>query len=447
MVKLTIFDNKHPDYLVVSTFLELYIRPMSSDVKLVFSFGAAAPSARVMHLSVPTFGPEDAMDLIDAPLTIMKLIASRTLAVSSEEESILSGFDALEWAKISEWITFARVDFLQQSNPARRDVLLRLLDRWLSQRTFVASPHRLSIADLFLFVYLRDSIMGITEKGREYGFTHLCRYYSHLQSTFNSGDNDELVALLGEPIALFARAAGKRPSFKFVPHVAKANAAAADAKAKKQQQKQPQQQGKGATVNGGAKQQSKKDKKEKKKEKKGGAATPSASASGVPVPISALEMRAGKILSVKRHPNADGLYVEEIDVGEPEPRTVCSGLVGKVEMESKVGAMVLVATNLKPSTMRGIASQAMVFAATNSEGDVDLVSIPDGVQPGERVVVDNFDGEPDKQLNSKRLVKILPLMKTSQESGEVVFADDKNVLRFPSNGKAAFSAFKGAEVK
>lgn len=346
------------------------------------------------------------------------------------------------------------MDFLQQNNPARRDVLLRLLDRWLSQRTFVASPHRLSIADLFLFVYLRDSIVGIAEKGREYGFTHLCRYYNHLQSTFNSGDNDELVALLGEPIALFARAAGKRPSFKFVPHVAKANAAAADAKAKKQQQqKQSQQQEKGAVVDGGndgaAKRQSKKDKKEKKKEKKAStASTPGAgAASGVPVPISALEMRAGKILSVKRHPNADGLYVEEIDVGESEPRTVCSGLVGKVDMENKVGTMVLVATNLKPSTMRGIASQAMVFAATNSAGDVDLVSIPDGVQPGERVVVDNFDGEPDKQLNSKRLVKILPLMRTSQESGEVVFADDKNVLRFPSNGKAAFSAFKGAEVK
>lgn len=107
MVKLTIFDSKHPDYLVVSTFLELYIRPMSSDVKLGFSYNdtaatiTAAGTARVMHLAMPTFGPEDAMDLIDAPLTIMKLIASRTLAVkTSEEESILSGFDALEWAKV-----------------------------------------------------------------------------------------------------------------------------------------------------------------------------------------------------------------------------------------------------------------------------------------------------------------------------------------------------------
>ena len=33
------------------------------------------------------------------------------------------------------------------------------------------------------------------------------------------------------------------------------------------------------------------------------------------------------IKSVYKHPEADSLYVEEIDVGEPELRTVVSGLV------------------------------------------------------------------------------------------------------------------------
>jgi hypothetical protein len=31
--------------------------------------------------------------------------------------------------------------------------------------------------------------------------------------------------------------------------------------------------------------------------------------------------------TVKLHPDADSLYVETIDIGEPEPRTVVSGLV------------------------------------------------------------------------------------------------------------------------
>ena len=34
--------------------------------------------------------------------------------------------------------------------------------------------------------------------------------------------------------------------------------------------------------------------------------------------------RVGKVLEAKNHPDADKLYVETIDIGEPEPRTVNS---------------------------------------------------------------------------------------------------------------------------
>ena len=36
-------------------------------------------------------------------------------------------------------------------------------------------------------------------------------------------------------------------------------------------------------------------------------------------------MRVGLIISAEKHPDADALYIEKIDVGEPEPRTVISG--------------------------------------------------------------------------------------------------------------------------
>ena len=38
--------------------------------------------------------------------------------------------------------------------------------------------------------------------------------------------------------------------------------------------------------------------------------------------IDMVDMRIGKILSVKQHPDADALYIEEIDVGEEKPRQV-----------------------------------------------------------------------------------------------------------------------------
>jgi hypothetical protein len=39
--------------------------------------------------------------------------------------------------------------------------------------------------------------------------------------------------------------------------------------------------------------------------------------------IDMLDIRVGQIVSVQQHPNADALYLEEIDVGEEKPRQVC----------------------------------------------------------------------------------------------------------------------------
>ena len=35
--------------------------------------------------------------------------------------------------------------------------------------------------------------------------------------------------------------------------------------------------------------------------------------------MSRMLLKVGKIISVEKHPNADSMYVEKIDVGEPEP--------------------------------------------------------------------------------------------------------------------------------
>lgn len=48
-----------------------------------------------------------------------------------------------------------------------------------------------------------------------------------------------------------------------------------------------------------------------------------------------LDLRVGKVLRAWKHPEADSLYVEEVDVGEAEgPRTICSGLVKYVSQEA-----------------------------------------------------------------------------------------------------------------
>lgn len=51
------------------------------------------------------------------------------------------------------------------------------------------------------------------------------------------------------------------------------------------------------------------------------------------ISISRLDIRVGLIKKVEKHPNADSLYVEEIDVGEESTRTVVSGLVNYTPLE------------------------------------------------------------------------------------------------------------------
>ena len=66
-------------------------------------------------------------------------------------------------------------------------------------------------------------------------------------------------------------------------------------------------------------------------------------------PVQKLDLRVGLVKSVKKHPDADSLYVEEIDVGEEKPRTVVSGLVkffGEADIQDK---LVVLLCNLKPA--------------------------------------------------------------------------------------------------
>lgn len=80
---------------------------------------------------------------------------------------------------------------------------------------------------------------------------------------------------------------------------------------------------------------SKGDTKKNAKSSKGGEAKSKKSATEVKdaPPAARLDIRVGLITKVQKHPDADSLYVEEIDVGEAAPRTVVSGLVKFIPIE------------------------------------------------------------------------------------------------------------------
>jgi len=122
-----------------------------------------------------------------------------------------------------------------------------------------------------------------------------------------------------------------------------------------------------------------------------------------PVDIGRLDLRVGHIRSAKKHPDADSLYVEEIDVGEEKPRTVISGLVKFIPEAEMQDRMAVLLCNLKPSKMRGIMSEAMVMCASTPE-KVEILAPPTGAKPGDVVEVKGFKRAPDAQLNPKKKI-------------------------------------------
>ncbi|KAJ3086909.1 Aminoacyl tRNA synthase complex-interacting multifunctional protein 1 [Quaeritorhiza haematococci] len=104
-------------------------------------------------------------------------------------------------------------------------------------------------------------------------------------------------------------------------------------------------------------------------------------------------MRVGRIVAVQRHPQADSLYVSEIDVGEEKPRQVVSGLVRYLTEDQMKDRLVVVVCNLKPAKLRGVKSEAMVLAAFQpDETKVELVDPPRESRPGDRVWFEGYEG-------------------------------------------------------
>jgi methionine--tRNA ligase beta chain len=111
-------------------------------------------------------------------------------------------------------------------------------------------------------------------------------------------------------------------------------------------------------------------------------------------PITALDIRVGRIVKAWEHPDADKLFCELVDIGEDEPRQIASGLKPYMNVEDLEGRMVLVLANLKARNLAGFPSHGMVLCASNEDHtEVKFVSPPVDAKIGERVTVPDFDFE------------------------------------------------------
>jgi aminoacyl tRNA synthase complex-interacting multifunctional protein 1 len=163
------------------------------------------------------------------------------------------------------------------------------------------------------------------------------------------------------------------------------------------------------------------------------------------ISVSLLDIRVGKIVSCEKHPEADSLYVEKIDLGEGTLRNVCSGLVKHIPLDQMQNRLVVVLCNLKPSKLRGVMSEAMVLCASTPE-KVELMEPPAGSHPGDRVTCVGFEGEPHPECNPKN--NIFALVTSDLKTNDSLVGSYKGaVLEVKGKGVIKSTTLKNVPVK
>ncbi|KAL6784044.1 hypothetical protein ACKKBG_A04570 [Auxenochlorella protothecoides x Auxenochlorella symbiontica] len=286
--------------------------------------------------------------------------------------------------------------------PAVTPADLANLDAHLLTRTFIAG-NALTLADLVTYAAVAPALSSLPPKERSQ-VPNLVRWYDHIHFTADPACYYPDLEI-SKPVF-----ASPRPS---APTPAPA-AAAGTAGNKEGAKAAPEPKAAARTQATGPEGQQPRAKKEKKaKEAKEAqvAAAPAAPAPAEEPLVDLLDLRVGKIVAVERHPNAESLYVETINLGEENPRQIVSGLVKFVPIEAMQGRTVVVVTNLKPAKMRDVMSYGMVLCASNDAHDnVDPIIVPEGVPVGERITFEGYTREPEAQLNprKKQFEKIAP---------------------------------------
>ncbi|XP_073008560.1 uncharacterized protein [Typha latifolia] len=139
--------------------------------------------------------------------------------------------------------------------------------------------------------------------------------------------------------------------------------------------------------------------------------------------ISILNIQVGIIRKAWKHPSADSLLVEEIDLGDGNLRQVVSGLAKYFSPDELVNRRVVLITNVKPGKLRDVMSAGLVLCASNQDHTVvEPLTPPEGATIGERVSFVGYEGKPEDVLNPKKkqLEKITPHL----------YTDDKGIATF-----------------
>ncbi|CAL1392705.1 unnamed protein product [Linum trigynum] len=352
---------------------------------------------------------------------------------SSGKSTPLNGQD-----EVMKWIGFA--ESFPQDSKACCQALSGLNDDLLVKAVLLGNGLRPSEADVIVFSAIHSFVIGLPQSETE-KFVHVFRWMDYIQHRVDFGELFEKIPLAKDAFV---------PQVRDTPSVGKLEA---DPNAKKTGQNTKKAEKVEADLsaskiepeNSKKKVQAKKESNEEKKkptEDKKKPATTEVVEKDKELSVSLLNIQVGLIRKAWKHPSADSLLVEEIDVGEAKVRQVVSGLAKYYSPEQLTNRRVVLIANVKPGKLRDVMSEGLVLCASSEDHTaVEPLLPPEGAKIGERVSFSGIEGKPEDVLNPKKkqLEKITPNL----------FTDDKGVATFKgipfmtSGGPCTSSISKG----
>jgi len=132
-------------------------------------------------------------------------------------------------------------------------------------------------------------------------------------------------------------------------------------------------------------------------------------------PFSKLDLRVAKIVEVKDHPQADKLYVLQLDLGSLGRRTIVAGIKPFYTQDELHGKSIIIVSNLKPAKLRGIESKGMLLAAEDDLGVCSLLN-PKDATPGSEIIVEGVPREPVSVLELDDFRKVIMIIADDQKA-------------------------------
>ncbi|XP_020540966.1 aminoacyl tRNA synthase complex-interacting multifunctional protein 1 isoform X3 [Jatropha curcas] len=311
--------------------------------------------------------------------------------------------------EVMKWIEFA--ESFPIDSQACFDALNRLNQELAPKSVILGNGLTPSEVDVIVFSVVHPSVIRLSHSERE-KLTYVMRWMDYIQNKEELVDLFEKILLekpLFEPLLQGARDAAKAEidsnAKKISQNTKNTEKSEADKNVKKSDA------GAKVTESKDAKQEKKKPPQTEPAEK------------DKEVSVSLLNIQVGLIRKAWKHPSADSLLVEEIDVGESKLRQVVSGLAKYCSPDELTNRRVVLITNVKSGKLRDVMSEGLVLCASNEDHSVvEPLLPPEGAKIGERISFSGIDGKPEDVLNPKKkqLDKITPNL----------FTDDKGVATY-----------------